>query len=160
MSKVVKTKHILCTCTERKRVPCPFLLPRLHEPRCHVMLWRRTIYWASCRHFVFRDHVIVHCQCVQPISVGARATWLSHMTNVIGSKYANSSWRHIILTQKRYNIVLNCVPMATLHCFNYKEKINSLVTTGGSKGTPGTPPGSKFFHFHAVFGKKNCQIID
>ena len=24
----------------------------------------------------------------------------------------------------------------------------------GSKGAPGTPPGSKFFHFYAVFGKK------
>ena len=29
------------------------------------------------------------------------------------------------------------------------------VTIGGSKGgAPGTPWGSKFFHFHAVFGKK------
>ena len=32
-------------------------------------------------------------------------------------------------------------------------KIES-VPIGGSKGAPGTP-GSKFFHFHAVFGKKS-----
>ena len=90
--------------------PVLSLLPRLHEPRCHVMLWRHTIYWAFCRHFVFRDHVIVHCLCVQPISVGARARWLSHMTNVIGSKYANSSWRHIILTRNFVPLFLTVVP--------------------------------------------------
>ena len=28
---------------------------------------------------------------------------------------------------------------------------------GGSKGAPGTPPGSKFFHFHAVFGKNQVS---
>ena len=90
--------------------PVLSLLPRLNEPRCHVMLWRHTIYWAFCRHFVFRDHVIVHCLCVQPISVGARATWLSHMTNVIGSKYANSSWRHIILTRNFVPLFLTVLP--------------------------------------------------
>ena len=25
------------------------------------------------------------------------------------------------------------------------------------RGAPETPPGSKFFHFHAVFGKKNLK---
>ena len=32
------------------------------------------------------------------------------------------------------------------------------VSSGGSKGVPGTPLGSKFFHFHAVFGKKNRLV--
>ena len=32
--------------------------------------------------------------------------------------------------------------------------------SGGSKGVPRTPPPSKFFHFHPVFRKKVCKIID
>ena len=39
--------------------------------------------------------------------------------------------------------------------------LTESFSIGGSKGVPGmcTPLGSKFFHFHAVFGKKNCKII-
>ena len=32
----------------------------------------------------------------------------------------------------------------------------SLADPRGRQGRP--PPGSKFFHFHAVFGKKICKI--
>ena len=52
-----------------------------------------------------------------------------------------------------------------MKCSIYRRDLESEVmnsdnkTIGGSKGAPGTPPGSKFFHFHAVFGKKNCKII-
>ena len=33
-------------------------------------------------------------------------------------------------------------------------EVNSLITSGGSKGARGmrTPPGSQFFQFHAVLG--------
>ena len=38
--------------------------------------------------------------------------------------------------------------------------VPSTYAIGGSKGTPGTrapTPGSKFFHFHAVFDKKSAK---
>ena len=59
----------------------------------------------------------------------------------------------------KYNIILFFSPF-----------VGALVTVtdsgyvypgiGGSKGAPGTRPtlpGSKFFHLHAVFGKKNAK---
>ena len=104
----------------RKRVSFSFC----YQGYMNHVLWCHTIYWAFCWHFVFRGHVIVHCLCVQPVSVGARATWLSHMTNIIGSKYANSSWRHIIPSKKSYAIVHKCDSMATVMFWVQTERWN------------------------------------
>ena len=46
------------------------------------------------------------------------------------------------------------------HLIEFFSKMKwSSSSIDGSKGAPGTrPPGSKFFHFHSVFGKKNHYL--
>ena len=49
-------------------------------------------------------------------------------------------------------------PIST-SCREYLLPSWKVRTIGGSMGAPGTPPGSKFFHYLAVFGKKIEKIL-
>ena len=46
------------------------------------------------------------------------------------------------------------------HFYLFQVSLTFIIIVGSKWGGPGTRPlGSKFFHFHVVFGKKNWKII-
>ena len=62
------------------------------------------------------------------------------------------SWGSICFCARKTNLLKMLILM---NFVEFMSKGSQFITIGGSKGAPGThPQGSKFFHFHAVFGKK------